>query len=112
MVDIILLICYKLINRKRLHMKKKFSGLFSTGFVLAESTVIANTGVAKTESHSIAYTVSENSENGKYRLEHAYPSYNLLYGSYTIDGESKQMEYKNNMTKKNEAYRRLTRYAN
>lgn len=93
-------------------MKKKFSVLFSTGFVLAETTVTTNTGVTKTESHSIAYTVSENSENGKYRLEHAYPSYNLLYGSYTMDGENKQMEYKNNMPGKNEAYRRFTRYAN
>lgn len=31
---------------------------FSTGFILAETTVTAEVGVAKTESHSISYTVA------------------------------------------------------
>lgn len=89
---------------------------FSTGFVLAESTVTAEVGVAKTESHSIsytvAYTVPATTDNGKYRIEHVFPSYNLLYGSYTIDGEIKQIVNKYTVPGKNEAYRRFTRYAN
>ncbi len=89
---------------------------FSTGFILAETTVTAEVGVAKTESHSIsytvAYTVPATTDNGKYRIEHVFPSYNLLYGSYTIDGEIKQIVNKYTVPGKNEAYRRFTRYAN
>lgn len=84
-------------------------------FVQLSTTLEVGTSVSYSTGTSITYTITADTASGWYRIEHVFPRVQVKQQKVRLDYSGETIEWQRTISyapKLNDAYRRLTRYAN